>query len=48
MRPDGTQVAYIRAVNAIISPGFTYPYYSPPVYGIVPFLFVRGVGAGKS
>jgi hypothetical protein len=31
-----------------LSPGFTYPYYSPPVYGIVPFLFVRGVGAGKS
>jgi hypothetical protein len=41
MRPDGTQVAYIRSVNTIISPGFTYPYYSPPIYGFVPFLFVR-------
>ena len=41
MRPDGTQVAYIRSVNTIISPGYTYPYYSPPVYGFVPFLFVR-------
>jgi Tol biopolymer transport system component len=48
MRPDGMQVAYVRSVNAIISPGFTYPYYSPPVYGIVPFLFVRGVGAGQA
>lgn len=48
MRPDGTQVAYIRGVNTIISPGFVYPYYSPPVYGIVPFLFVRGVSAAKS
>ncbi len=44
-RPDGAQVAYIRSVNTIISPGYTYPYYSPPVYGFVPFLFVR-VGAG--
>jgi WD40-like Beta Propeller Repeat len=41
MRPDGRQVAYIRSVNTIISPGFTYPYYSPPIYGFVPFLFVR-------
>jgi Tol biopolymer transport system component len=48
MRPDGTQVAYVRSVNTIISPGFTYPFYSPPVYGFVPFLFVRGVAAGKS
>jgi WD40-like Beta Propeller Repeat len=44
-RPDGTQVAYIRSVNTIISPGYTYPYYSPPAYGFVPFLFVRA-GAG--
>ena len=29
MRPDGTQVAYIRSVNTIISPGFVYPYYAP-------------------
>jgi hypothetical protein len=48
MRPDGSQVAYIRAVNAIISPGFTYPHYSPPVHGIVPFVFVRGTGAVNS
>lgn len=48
MRPDGTRVAYIRSVNTIISPGFTYPYYSPPVYGIVPFLFVRGLGGGTA
>jgi WD40-like Beta Propeller Repeat len=47
MRPDGRQVVYIRSVNTIISPGFTYPYYSPPVYGFVPFLFVRDVAAGK-
>jgi Tol biopolymer transport system component len=48
MRPDGTQVAYVRSVNTIISPGYTYPYYSPPVYGFVTLLFVRGVAAGKS
>ena len=41
MRPDGTQVAYIRSVNTIIAPGYVYPYYSPPVYGFVPFLFTR-------
>ena len=48
MRPDGRQVLYIRSVNTIISPGFTYPYYSPPVFGFVPFLFVRDVAAGKA
>jgi Tol biopolymer transport system component len=47
-RPDGKQVAYIRSVNTIISPGYTYPYYSPPVYGFVPFLFVRAGAGGKS
>jgi Tol biopolymer transport system component len=47
MRPDGTQVAYIRSVNTIISPGFVYPYYSPPVYGLVAFLFVREGVADK-
>ena len=41
MRPDGAQVAYIRSVNTIISPGYIYPYYSPPIYGFVPFLFTR-------
>ncbi len=48
MRPDGTQVVYIRSVNTIISPGFTYPFYSPPVYGLVPFLFVRPAAGGKA
>jgi Tol biopolymer transport system component len=49
MRPDGTQVVYIRSVNTIISPGFTYPFYSPPVYGYVPYLFVRpATGGGKT
>jgi hypothetical protein len=48
MRPDGRQVLYIRSVNTIISPGTFYPYYSPPVYGIVPFLFVRDVSGGKA
>jgi Tol biopolymer transport system component len=43
MRPDGRQVVYIRSVNDIISPGFTYPYYSPPIYGLVPYVFVRDV-----
>jgi hypothetical protein len=43
MRPDGRQVLYIRSVNTIISPGTFYPYYSPPVYGFVPFFFVRDV-----
>ena len=47
MRPDGAQVAYIRSVNAVISPGFVYPYYSPPTYGLVPFLFVRAGTADK-
>ena len=47
MRPDGTQVAYIRSVNTIISPGYTYPYYSPPIYGFVPFLFTRPVSGAK-
>jgi WD40 repeat protein len=48
MRPDGTQVVYIRSVNTIISPGFTYPYYSPPIYGYVPYLFVRSAVGGKT
>jgi Tol biopolymer transport system component len=48
MRPDGTQVAYIRSVNTTISPGSTYPYYQPPVYGFVPFLFVRSATRGGS
>jgi len=48
MRPDGRQVLFIRSVNTIISPGTFYPYYSPPVYGFVPFLFVRDVSAGKT
>jgi hypothetical protein len=47
MRPDGTQVAYIRSVNTIISPGSFYPYYSPPVYGFVPFLFTRPSSGAK-
>ena len=47
MRPDGAQVAYIRSVNTIISPGYTYPYYSPPVYGFVPFLFTRPVSGDR-
>ena len=47
MRPDGRQVAYIRSVNTIISPGYTYPYYSPPIYGFVPFLFTRPVSGDK-
>jgi Tol biopolymer transport system component len=48
MRPDGTQVVYIRSVNTIISPGYTYPYYSPPVYGFIPYLFLRGVADDKA
>jgi hypothetical protein len=48
MRPDGRQVVYIRSVNDIISPGFTYPYYSPPIYGFVPYLFVRDVAGDKA
>ena len=48
MRPDGTQVAYIRSVNTIISPGYTYPYYSPPIYGFVPFLFTRPAPATRA
>jgi Tol biopolymer transport system component len=48
MRPDGRQVLYIRSVNTIVSPGSFFPYYSPPVYGIVPFLFVRDVSAGRA
>ena len=47
MRPDGRQVAYIRSVNTIISPGYTYPYYSPPVYGFVPFLFTLSSSGAK-
>jgi hypothetical protein len=47
MRPDGRQVAYIRSVNDIISPGFTYPYYSPPIYGFVPYLFTRPFSGDK-
>ena len=48
MRPDGSQVAYVSSVNTIISPGYTYPYYSPPVYGFIPFLFTRPVAGAKS
>jgi Tol biopolymer transport system component len=48
MRPDGRQVAYIRSVNTIISPGFTYPYYAPPVYGFIPYLFTRPAAGDKS
>jgi hypothetical protein len=47
MRPDGTQVAFIRSINTIISPGYVYPYYSPPVYGFVPFLFTRPISGAK-
>jgi hypothetical protein len=47
MRPDGAQVAYVRSVNTIISPGYVYPYYSPPIYGFVPFLFTRPVAGDK-
>jgi hypothetical protein len=47
MRPDGRQVAYIRSVNTIISPGYTYPYYAPPIYGFIPFLFTRPVSGDK-
>jgi hypothetical protein len=47
MRPDGRQVVYIRSVNTIISPGTFFPYSSPPVYGFVPYLFVREVSADK-
>jgi Tol biopolymer transport system component len=47
MRPDGTQVAYIRSVNTIISPGYVYPYYSPPIYGFIPFLFTRPASGDK-
>jgi hypothetical protein len=39
--PSGRQVVLIKSINTIISPGTTFPYYSPPVYGLVPFLFVR-------
>ncbi len=48
MRPDGRQVAYIRSVNTIISPGFTYPYYSPPIYGFVPYLFLGDAAGDKT
>jgi Tol biopolymer transport system component len=41
LAPSGRQVVLIKSINTIISPGSTYPYYSPPVYGLVPFLFVR-------
>jgi WD40-like Beta Propeller Repeat len=46
--PSGRQVALIKSISTIISPGFTYPYYSPPVYGFVPFLFVRGAAESES
>ena len=45
---SGRQVALIKSINTIISPGFTYPFYSPPVYGLVPFLFVRGANESQS
>jgi hypothetical protein len=48
LAPSGRQVALIKSISTIISPGFTYPFYSPPVYGFVPFLFVRGANETES
>jgi Tol biopolymer transport system component len=48
LSPDGGRAAFVKSINTIISPGFTYPYYSPPVYGLVPFLFVRGASESES
>jgi hypothetical protein len=44
LAPSGRQVAVIKSINTIIAPGTFYPYYSPPVYGFVPFLFLRDPG----
>jgi Tol biopolymer transport system component len=48
LSPDGGRATFIKSISTIISPGTTYPYYSPPVYGLVPFLFVRGARERES
>jgi hypothetical protein len=48
LAPSGRQVALIKSISTIIAPGTSYPYYSPPVYGLVPFLFVRGANETES
>jgi hypothetical protein len=48
LAPSGRQVVLIKSINTIISPGFTYPYYSPPVYGFVPYVFVRDPNESQS
>jgi Tol biopolymer transport system component len=48
LSPDGRQAAFVKSISTIIAPGTTYPYYSPPVYGFVPFLFVRGASERES
>ena len=39
---------FIKSIYSLIAPGTTYPYYSPPVYGFVPYLFVRGASERES
>jgi hypothetical protein len=41
-------VALVKSISSIISPGTFYPYYSPPVYGLVPYLFVRDPSQSES
>src|SRR4051794_3311578 len=48
LSPDGHQAAFVKSISTIIAPGTTYPYYSPPVYGFVPFLFVQGASESES
>lgn len=47
LSPDGRQVAYSRSIYDLISPATFYPTYSPAVYGLLPYLFVRPLTGGK-
>jgi hypothetical protein len=47
LSPDGREVAFVRSMTVIIDPGF-YPCCHPPVYGQVPFLFLRAPTTAKA
>ena len=47
MRPEGRRWPTSAASTPSSRPGYVYPYYSPPVYGFVPFLFTRPASGAK-
>jgi Tol biopolymer transport system component len=47
LSPDGRHVAFVRSTTVIIDPGI-FPCCRPPVYGQVPFLFLRDPSQDKA